>query len=118
MIAFFWRLRHAGSRFGPGNGLAAQGQGLASCVRSLRYRAPLTEREYALDSWPTLANPPFGGRLLSCSNKEKDLHDPWGMLYLQAFEVDDRGFVWHRIWTEREVNGTVKRIGYPPKGKR
>ena len=64
-----------------------------------------------------LVNPPFGkGSFLP--NKEKDLHDPWGMLYLQAFEVDDRGFVWHRIWTEREVNGTVKRIGYPPKGKR
>jgi len=64
-----------------------------------------------------LVKPPFGGTSFLL-NKEKDLHDPWGMLFLQAFEVDDRRFVWHRIWTEREVNGTVKRIGYPPKGKR
>jgi hypothetical protein len=64
-----------------------------------------------------LVKPPFGGTSF-LQNKEKDLHDPWGMLYRQAFEVDDRGLVRQYVWTEREVNGKVKRIGYPPKGKK
>ena len=64
-----------------------------------------------------LVKPPFGGTSF-LQNKEKDLHDPWGMLYRQAIELDEKGFPRHYVWTEREVNGKVKRIGYPPKGKK
>lgn len=57
-----------------------------------------------------LVNPPLGGTSF-LPNKEKDLHDPWGMLYRQAFEVDAKGLVASRLdRTRSERQGETDRL--------
>jgi len=64
-----------------------------------------------------LVKPPFS-KFSFLKNKEKDLMDPWGGLYRCRTELDDRGYVRFYAWTERVVDGKVRRIGLPPPEKK
>ena len=64
-----------------------------------------------------LVKPPFS-KFSFLKNKEKDLMDPWGGLYRCRTELDDRGNVRFYVWTERVVDGKVRRIGLPPPEKK
>jgi hypothetical protein len=65
-----------------------------------------------------LAKPPFAKDTTFVKNKEKDLMDPWGAFYRCRTDLDERRAVRFYVWTERAVNGKVRKLGYPPPEKK
>jgi hypothetical protein len=61
-----------------------------------------------------LAKPPFRKDTSFVKNGVKDLMDPWGGIYRCRTDINDRGLARFYVWTERFVNGKVRKIGHPP----
>ena len=65
-----------------------------------------------------LLKPPFAKNAVFLKDQEKDLMDPWGAIYRCRTELDERGNARLYVWTERFVNGKVRKIGFPPPEKK
>ena len=87
-------------------------------VRIEDYRAQDRTALLALLEKCTLHTVPLEALPAYLRNKEKDLMDPWGMLYRCFTDVDERGAVRFYVWTERQVAGKVRKIGFPPPEKK
>jgi len=107
--------------------ILAADSGLERCAELRAKGLKLAATAYATNpanetaSYPAtladLVRPPFGGTPY-VKDPKTTLHDPWGRLFYVAIELDEKGETRFCVWTEREMNGKMKRIGYPPKKKK
>jgi hypothetical protein len=116
MIAFFCVYAVLAADSGLEYHARLQAKGLR--VAALAYATcPANETNSYPATLADLVRPPFGGTAY-VKDPKTAFHDPWGKLFYTAVELDEKGDTRFCVWTEREVNGKVKRIGYPPKGKK